>query len=95
MHAIQRYHYKRLQGYLDLLQQESEILELPTDHQLTIIRQEKNLTQLYNNYQAALEEIAILIKQYDKEHQSVRRLMFIHKQHRKNLHKNKFDKEIL
>lgn len=95
MHAIQRYHYERLQGYLDLLQQESKILELPSDHQFTILEQEKNLTQLYNNYQAALQAIAILIKQYDKEHQSVRRLMFIHKQYRKNSQKNKFVKEIL
>lgn len=94
MHAIQRYHYERLQGYLNVLQQESEILELPTDHQLTILEQEKNLTQLYTNYQAVLQEVAMLLKQYDKEHQSVRRLMFIHKQYRNAIKKRKFVKEI-
>lgn len=94
MHAIQRYHYDRLQEYLHLLKKESEVFELPGDHQNAIIEQEKILIKLYNNYQEALLEVANLIKQYDQEHKSIRRLLFIHKQYRKSLQIKKNGKEI-
>jgi predicted chitinase len=87
MHAIQSYHHVRLQGYLIQLKHESEVFKLPDEHLNTVVQQEKKLIQVYNKYQAALEEVAILIKQYDKEHQSVRRLMFMHKRYRKLLQK--------
>ncbi|MBC7936591.1 MAG: hypothetical protein H7Y86_14670 [Rhizobacter sp.] len=85
MHAIQRYHYDRLQGYLQRLQLESEIFQLPDDHLNTIVQQEKKLQQLYSNYQATLQQVAVLIKQYDQEHKSVRQLIISHKQYRKRL----------
>ena len=85
MHAIQRYHYDRLQGYLLQLQKESKVFQLSADHLNTIVEQEEKLKQLYHNYQASLHQVALLIKQYEKEHQSVRRLMFSHKQYRKQL----------
>ncbi len=87
MHAIQRYHYNRLQGFLIKLQQESETYQLPVHHLNTIVQQEKQLQQLYSNYLAALQQVSALIKQYEKEHQSVRRLMSCHKQYRKGLRK--------
>lgn len=85
MHAIQRYHYDRLQGYLCQLQDESMTFQLPDDHLDTIVQQEKKLKQLYSNYQASLAQISALIKQYEQEYQSVRRLMISHRQHRKRL----------
>lgn len=91
MHAIQRYHYIRLQRYLTQLQRESKFFQLPGEHLNLILQQEKKLVQLFNNYQAALQTVAELIKQYEQENQSVRRLISTHKQHRK---KRNHEKEI-
>ncbi|GEM_PF-1709029 len=80
MHAIQRYHYNRLQRFLHQLQQESETFELPTNHIHSIVEQEEKLKQLYISYQESLQQVACLIKQYELEYQSVRRLVNSHKQ---------------
>lgn len=43
MHAIQRYHYDRLQGYLQQLQKESKVYQFSTDHLNTIVEQEEKI----------------------------------------------------
>jgi hypothetical protein len=93
MHAIQRYHYIRLQEYLNVLKRESEIWGLPDEHHLSIIQQEIKLKELYNNYQEVLKDVAELIKEYQKEDKSVRRLISIHKQHTRQLQKKEFIKQ--
>ncbi len=95
MQAIQRYHYNRLQQFLYQLQQESEAYELPTHHRNSIVEQEEKLKQLYVNYQQSLQQVAILIKQYEIEHQSVRRLVNSHKQLAKVRLKTRITKEFL
>lgn len=95
MNAIQRYHYDRLQDYLRHLQRESEILQLPVEHVKEIIEIEERLKQLYGNYQSSLLRVAELIKQYEQEHRSVKRLMSSHKNHRKNNQKKIICKEIV
>ncbi|MDN3656784.1 hypothetical protein QWZ08_14150 [Ferruginibacter paludis] len=88
MQAIQRYHYDRLRGYLNLLQKEAEFYQLPEGHLLSIIEQGNKLQDLFTNYHEALAFIEILIKQYDSEYHAVRRLMHLHKQYRKSFPKN-------
>lgn len=83
MHAIQRYHYNRLQLLLHQLQQESEAYKLPEVHLKTIVQQEEQLKQLYVSYQESLQHVASLIKKYELEYQSVKRLVNRHKQYRK------------
>lgn len=92
MHAIQRYHYLRLQEYLTVLKRESEILGLPEEHQVLIVEQEIKLKQLYNNYQEVLKDVAELIKQYQTEDKSIRRLICVHKQYSKQLQKKELIK---
>ena len=89
MNAIQRYHYDRLQDYLKHLQKESEIFQLPVEHIIEIMEMEERLKQLYGNYQSSLLQVAELIKQYEREHRSVKRLMSSHKNYcKKNCKKN-------
>jgi len=95
MHAIQRYHYDRLQKCLRELQTESIACQLSEDHLNTIVQQEKKLKQLYNSYTTSLREISILIKQYEQEHHSVRRLISSHKQHTKSLQKKSSKRDII
>lgn len=80
MQAIQRYHYNRLQQFLDQLQNESEAYELPAHHLISIVEQEEKLRQLYISYQQSLQQVASLIKEYQLEYQSVKRLVNSHKQ---------------
>ncbi len=93
MHAIQRYHYNRLQQFLRQLQQESEAYELPGHHLDTIVQQENKLKQLYTNYQESLQQVASIIKQYELEYQSVKRLVNSHRQFRKQGSKKEALKE--
>jgi len=95
MQAIQRYHYNRLQRFLDQLQQESEAYELPAHHRHSIVEQEEKLKQLYVNYQQSLQQVAYLIKQYELEYQSVKRLVNSHKQLAKHHVKMRVMKECL
>jgi len=83
MQAIQRSQYNHLQKNLQKLKDESEVFKLPVDHLKIIVQQEVNLYKLYRNYQEALLNIALLIKQYNNEHQSIRRLQHIHKKYQK------------
>ena len=95
MQAIQQYHYNRLKQFLHQLQQESMAYELPAHHQNSIVEQEEKLKQLYVSYQHCLQQLAILIKQYEVEHQSVRRLVGSHKQLAKHRMKTGVMKECL
>ncbi len=95
MNAIQRYHYDRLQDYLKHLQKESEIFQLPVEHISEIMEMEERLTKLYRNYQSSLLQVAELIKQYEREHRSVKRLMSSHKNYCKKNHKKISCKEIV
>jgi hypothetical protein len=88
MQAIQRYHYDRLQGYLNLLQKEAEFYQLPEDHRFAITERGQKLEELFTSYHEALALVEALIKQYDSEYHAVRNLMYVHKQYRKNLPKD-------
>lgn len=88
MQGIQRYHYERLKGYLNLLQKEAEFYQLPENHQLSIIEQGQKLEKIFTNYHEALAVVEFLIKQYESEYHAVRKLMYIHKQYRKTQPKN-------
>ncbi len=85
MQAIQRYHYERVKGYLNLLHREAEFYQLPEGHVLSINEQSKKIEDLFIKYRETLKVVEILIRQYDAEYNTVRRLMSIHKQHRKKL----------
>ena len=79
MQAILLVHYKALQQYLHKLQEE-EAFYLPCEHSDVIMQHEEKLKEIYNNYQETLEQVSLIIKQFDEHKQAIRRLMALHKQ---------------
>lgn len=90
MQAIQLFHYKAFLNYLHKLRQ-AESSELSCEHMNMITQHEEKLKAIYDNYQAALEQVSDIIRQFDDHKQSIRRLMILHKQQRKHFKKKNID----
>lgn len=88
MHAIQRFHYDRLQGCLKKIRKESEDFMLPEDHLQSVFLQEERLKKLLQNYQEALQHLALILKDYEKEQQLTQSLIYVHKKYRKEVLKS-------
>lgn len=60
------------------LQAQAEYLQLPTEETGTLRTKEK-LQEIYRQYEASLQQVALIVKQYDTEQKSVRRIISNHK----------------
>lgn len=86
MQGILLFHYKTLQEYLNKLQEE-EVYNLPCEHEGQILQHEQKLKEIYINYQEALIQVSVILKEFEEHKQSIRRLMYNHKQCRKQTRK--------
>ncbi len=95
MQAIQFFHHKCLMEFLLKLQQES-ISPFPFEHAELIVQHEVKLKEIYSNYQLALNQVSIIISQYEDHKRSVRKLVKQHKSYKraikgKNAYNIKFE----
>ncbi len=84
MQGIQFFEYKNLKNALDKLQNTEEG-NLPAQQPDAVIEYDEKLNEIYGNYRLALQEVALVIKQFEEHKLSIRRLVASHKQHTKTL----------
>lgn len=91
MQGILLFHYKTLEDYLNKLQQ-AEVYNLPCEHEKLILEHEERLKEIYINYQEALKQVSIILKEFEEHKQSIRSLMYHHKQCRKQTKKKEINR---
>ena len=84
MQGIQLYQYKLLQESLKRLKTEPGYFNEQCPTLDTIKQHEEKLNNIYMEYQASLENLSGIIKQFDQHKQSIRRVISLHKKCRKN-----------
>jgi hypothetical protein len=83
MQGILRSHYKLVENYLNKLLDENALIITCPQHYESILEHKEKLSDIYENYQKALSQMAELIKQFDDHKQSVRKLIILQKKKKK------------
>jgi hypothetical protein len=78
MQGIQSFDYKLLLGHLHRLHEAGTFL-VPCEHSQLILEQEERLIETYRNYLVAVEDVAMIIRQFEEQKLAIRRLVTIHK----------------
>jgi hypothetical protein len=79
MQGIPFFHFKTMFDCLVRLQAQAEYLQLPTEEIQALSEQKEKLQEIYRQYEASLQQVALIVKQYDTEQKSVRRIISNHK----------------
>ncbi|HPH85113.1 MAG TPA: hypothetical protein PLC48_06615 [Ferruginibacter sp.] len=83
MQGIPFFHFKTMYDCLCRLQAQAEYLQLPVEEIRALSLQKENLQEIYRQYEVLLQQVALVVKQYDVEQKSVRRLISNHKRNSK------------
>jgi hypothetical protein len=84
MQGILRSHYKLVEEYLNKLQQENLVNPCYPSSEIILQHKEK-LSEIYQNYREAFEQMSIIIGQFEEHKQSVRRLISLQKKKKKEM----------
>lgn len=84
MRAIQFFQYKCLEEYLQKLQQE-DLFDLPGEHKDIMIQHAEKLKEIYCNYRLSLEQVSVIITQYEEHKRTIMRLIKQHKSYKRSL----------
>jgi uncharacterized protein YlaN (UPF0358 family) len=82
MQGILRSHYKLVKEYLDKLQEENATNPFCPYYE-TILQHKEKLTEIYENYREAFEQMALIINQFEEHKLSVKRLLILQKKKKK------------
>jgi hypothetical protein len=83
MQGIPSFQHKCLLGYLDKLREQSEFLQLPSDHLKLIAEQREKLIEVYRNYETSVNYLSGIVKQYKENQHAIRRLIVLHKRNKR------------
>jgi LPS O-antigen subunit length determinant protein (WzzB/FepE family) len=86
MQGILRSHYKTVEEYLNKLQEEN-LANQYCPYYETIFEHKAKLYDIYKNYRETFEQMTMIVKQFEEHKQSVKRLIIMQKNKKKEMQK--------
>ena len=87
MQGILRSHYKTVEEYINKLHEENVTYQYCPYYE-TIFQHREKLYDIYKNYRETFEQMTIIIKQFEEHKQSVKRLVIMQKNKKKEILKS-------
>jgi LPS O-antigen subunit length determinant protein (WzzB/FepE family) len=84
MQGILRSHYKTVEEYLNKLQEEN-LANQYCPYYETIFQHKEKLYDIYKNYRETFEQMTMIVKQFEEHKQSVKRLIIMQKNKKKEM----------
>jgi hypothetical protein len=84
MQGILRSHYKLVEGYISKMQAEN-LANYYCPYYETIFQHKEKLYEIYKNYRETFEQMSIIKKQFEEHKQSVKRLVIMQKNKKKEM----------
>jgi LPS O-antigen subunit length determinant protein (WzzB/FepE family) len=84
MQGILRSHYKLVEEYLNKLQEEN-LTNQYCPYYETILQHKVKLYEIYQNYRETFEQMTMITKQFEEHKQSVKRLIIMQKNKKKEM----------
>ncbi len=84
MQGILRSHYKLVEEYLNKLQEEN-LANQYCPYYESIFQHKEKLYEIYKNYRETFEQMAMITKQFQEHKQSVKRLVIMQKNKKKEM----------
>jgi hypothetical protein len=84
MQGILRSHYKQVEEYLNKLQAENSVNQYCPYYE-TIFEHKVKLYEIYKNYREAFEQMAMITQQFGEHKKSVKRLVIMQKNKKKEI----------
>lgn len=84
MQGILRSHYKLAEEYLNKLQEEN-LANQHCPYYETIFEYKVRLYEIYTNYRETFEQMSIITKQFEEHKQSIKRLVIMQKNKKKEM----------
>ena len=84
MQGILRSHYKTVEEYINKLHKENVTYQYCPYYE-TIFQHREKLYDIYKNYRETFEQMTIIIRQFEEHKQSVKRLIILQKNKKKEM----------